>query len=376
MSDVILVPGNPDGRPPSRADHVGSLLRPPALRQAFRQSARKEIDQAEFTRIQDEAIRDVVALQESVGLDVVNDGEFRRGSYWSRFCDCCAGLRIREASFRFRDDQGNETDFTAPYAEQKVSRAQPITLDEYRFVEPLTSKLVKVTMPSPSTMHFYRLADWADPTVYASADQFFADLGEVYRQEIAELAAAGLRYVQLDEVPLAMLCDPAVRERVRAFGADPAELVDRYVDALNQAVSGRPADMFIGVHMCRGNYKGKYLSEGGYDDVAEKLFGGADVNHFLLEYDTPRAGDFAPLRFLPAHKGVVLGLISSKLPALESIDDLRRRIDEAERYVGADRLAISPQCGFASTVGGNDLREDEMRAKLDRVVQAAQTIFG
>ncbi len=375
MNAAASAPGIPDGRPPFRADHVGSLLRPDALRQAFRRSARGELDAASFGRIQDDAIRDVVALQASVGLNVVNDGEFRRGSYWSRFCECCNGMRIREASFRFRDDEGNETDFTAPYADAKISRREPITVDEYRFVKPLTDRMVKVTMPSPSTMHFYRLSDWADQAVYPDAQAFFADLSKVYRQEIAELAASGLRYVQIDEVPLAMLCDPVVRERVRSFGVDPASLVDLYVDALNQAVRDRPADMYVGVHMCRGNYKGKYLSEGGYDDVAEKLFGGADVNHFLLEYDTPRAGDFAPLRFLPKHRGVVLGLISSKLAALEPLDTLRRRADEASRFVSADRMAISPQCGFASTVGGNDMSGDQMRAKLERVVEAGERLF-
>lgn len=366
----------PDGRPPFRADHVGSLLRPDDLRQAFRRSARGELGAAAFGKIQDDAITDVVALQESVGLEVVNDGEYRRGSYWSRFCECCNGMRIREASFRFRDDQGNETDFTAPYAESKISRREPITVDEYRFVKPLTNRMVKVTMPSPSTMHFYRLSDWADQKVYGDAKSFFADLAQVYRQEIAELAANGLRYVQIDEVPLAMLCDPAVRERVASFGVDPSSLVDLYIDALNEAVRDRPADMYIGVHMCRGNYKGKYLSEGGYDDVAEKLFGGADVNHFLLEYDTPRAGDFAPLRFLPKNRGVVLGLVSSKLASLETLDDLKRRVDEASRFVAPERMAVSPQCGFASTVGGNDMSREQMKAKLERVVEAGERVLG
>ncbi|MEZ5650714.1 MAG: 5-methyltetrahydropteroyltriglutamate--homocysteine S-methyltransferase [Burkholderiaceae bacterium] len=361
--------------PPFRADHVGSLLRPPELRNAFRQVAKGEIDQPTFQRIQDDAIRHIVKLQESVGLQVINDGEYRRGSYWSRFCECCGGMKIRSASFRFRDDEGNETEFTAPYASARVFRERPITIDEVSFVRPLTERTIKVTMPSPSTMHFYRLSDWADQSVYADAESFFADLGKVFQQEIAELADAGVRYVQIDEVPLAMLCDPKVRERVQSFGIDPAGLVDTYVAALNEAVRNRPADMFVGVHMCRGNYKGRYLSEGGYDDVAEKLFGGADVSHFLLEYDTPRAGDFAPLRYLPADKGVVLGLISSKRPELESMGDLERRVGEASQFVDPSRMAISPQCGFASTVGGNDLSEDQMRAKLELVVEAGARLF-
>ncbi len=358
-----------------RADHVGSLLRPAALKTAFRQHTRHELGDQDFVRIQDEAIRDIVALQHEVGLGVVNDGEFRRGSYWSRFVELTDGLTVKDASFTFRDDEGNETQFTAPYAESKVSRSGPITVDEYRFIKPLTDRIGKVTMPSPSTMHFYRVADWASPQAYTNARDFFRDLGRVYQQEIAELAAAGIRYVQLDEVPLAMLCDPRVRDKVRAYGLDPAELVDLYVDALNDAVAGRPDDMYVGVHMCRGNFKGRYLSEGGYDDVAEKLFGRAQVSHFLLEYDTPRAGDFAPLRFLPANKGVVLGLISSKTAELESMDMLARRIDEASKFVDADRIGISPQCGFASTVAGNPVTTDDMRAKLALVVEAADRLL-
>ena len=231
-------------------------------------------------------------------------------------------------------------------------------------------------MPAPSTMHFYRCNDYGDPAAYTDPRVFFQDLGKVYQQEIAELAQAGCRYVQLDEVALAVLCDPAAREKVRAAGQDPAALVDLYVDAINEAVKNRPVGMTIGIHMCRGNYKGKYLSEGGYDSIAENLFQRADVNHFLLEFDTPRAGDFAPLRLVPATKGVVLGMVSSKLPKLESVDALRRRADEAAKYVDASRLALSPQCGFASTIGGNPVTEDDERAKLKLCVDAARAIWG
>ena len=358
-----------------RADHVGSLLRPAALKNAFRARARNELSDEQFARIQDDAIRGIVQLQEQVGMPVVNDGEYRRGSYWSRFVQLTEGLTVKDASFRFRDDQGNETEFTAPYATGKVSRKGAITVDEYKFVKPLTASTIKVTMPAPSTMHLYRVNDWADPKAYVDAKVFFHDLGKVYQQEIAELAQAGCNYVQLDEVALAMLCDPKVRERVTALGADPAQLVDLYVDAINEAVAHRPAGMYVGIHMCRGNFKGRYLSEGGYDDVAEKLFGKANVTHFLLEYDTARAGDFAPLRFMPKNKGVVLGMVSSKTAQLESIDMLARRADEAARYIDADRLGISPQCGFASTVAGNPVSEDDMRAKLDLIVKAADKIW-
>jgi 5-methyltetrahydropteroyltriglutamate--homocysteine methyltransferase len=368
---------SPTGRPPFRADHIGSLLRPARLRQAFRDYSERKIGEAEFRSIQDEAIRGVVKLQEDVGLRVVNDGEFRRGSYWGRFVQLTDGLTVKEATFKFHDEHGHELDFTAPHVSGKVRRKQPIAVDEVAFVHGATDRVTKVTLPSPSTMHFWRGRQWADdPGVYASPEAFFADLGRVYREEIAELAAAGAQYVQLDEVALAMLCDPSARAKVQADGQDPERLVDLYVAAINQAVADRPADVVVGVHMCRGNFKGKYLAEGGYDSVAEKLFQRADVNHFLLEYDTPRAGDFAPLRFVPKTKGVVLGLISSKVGALEPIDALKRRAEEAAKFVSAERLAISPQCGFASSVTGNPLTEADMRAKLALVVDAARAIWG
>src|SRR5690349_22293493 len=224
-------------------------------------------------------------------------------------------------------------------------------------------------------MHFYRFNDWGERDLYRDAAAFFADLGKVYQQEIAELAAAGCGYVQLDEVAIAILCDPAAREKVKAMGEEPDRLVDLYIDAINQAVGNRPHDVKIGVHVCRGNYKGMYLSEGGYDSVAEKFFGRTNVDHFLLEFDTPRAGGFAPLRHVPKEKGVVLGLVSSKAPILEKLDELRRRADEAARYVDAARLAISPQCGFASTMGGNPVTEADERAKLKLCADAARAIW-
>ena len=366
----------PDGRPPFRADHIGSLLRPPELKHAFRDVLARKIDEAKFRAIQDAAIRNVVRLQEEVGLQVVNDGEYRRGSYWGRFVELTDGLAVKEALYKFHDDHGHELDFTAPYVTGKVRRGRPIAVDEIEFVRGVTKATPKVTLPAPSTMHFYRGQQYAEPGVYENPVAFFADLGKVYQEEIAALARSGARYVQLDEVALAMLCDPAARAKVKAEGEDPEELVDLYVEAINQAVANRPADMVIGVHMCRGNYKGLYLAQGGYDSVAEKLFQRANVNHFLLEYDTPRAGDFAPLRFLPRTKGVVLGLVSSKVAALEELDELKRRAEAAARYVDPERLAISPQCGFASTVAGNPLTEADMRAKLKLCVDAAREIWG
>jgi 5-methyltetrahydropteroyltriglutamate--homocysteine methyltransferase len=364
------------GHPPARADHIGSLLRPPRLRRAFRHFQEGKLGGEEFRAIQDDAIRDIVELQEEVGLDIVNDGEFRRGSYWGRFVELTEGLVVKPAAFTFHDEHGRELAFTAPYVSAKVRRGRPIAVDEVAFVRGLTRATTKVTLPSPSTLHFYRAAQYADPGVYETPREFFADLAAIYRQEIVALAAAGAEYVQLDEVALAMLCDPAVREKVAAQGQDPDSLVELYVEAINQAVADRPARLVVGVHVCRGNFKGLYLSEGGYDSVAEALFQRANVDHFLLEYDTVRAGGFAPLRFVPKGKGVVLGLISSKVAALEPLDLLKRRAAEAAKYIDGDRLALSPQCGFASTVGGNPMSEADMRGKLALVVSAARAIWG
>jgi 5-methyltetrahydropteroyltriglutamate--homocysteine methyltransferase len=362
-------------RPPFRADHVGSLLRPKALRDAFRRHAQGEIEPAAFAEIQDKAIRDVVRLQEETGLQVVTDGEFRRSSYWGRFVERCNGFEIRPAVFKFRDDHGHEVDFTATYASEKLSRTQPLAVDEFAFLSQVTKVTPKITMPAPSTMHFYRCTNFADPKAYTSAEAFFADLAAIYRQEIADLAKAGCHYIQLDEVAIAMLCDPAIRDKVSGAEQDPDKLVDLYIKAINDCVAGAPADMVIGIHMCRGNFRGRYLSEGGYESVAERFFTGANATHFLLEYDTARAGDFKPLRFVPKTKGVVLGLVSTKTPVLETLDVLQRRTNEAAKFIDLQRLGIGPQCGFASTAGGNPLTEDDERAKLRLLIEAASAIW-
>jgi len=363
------------GRPPFRADHVGSLLRPLALRQAFRRHAAKEIGDDEFARLQDQCIRDVVALQQEVGLQVGSDGEFRRGSYWGRFVERTEGFEIRPASFKFRNDQGHEVAFTAPFAKARIRRMQPLALDEYEFLRSVTKLTAKITLPAPSTMHFYRCNHYADQAAYQDVNSFFADLSMVFRREIDELAKAGCRYIQLDEVAVALLCDPAIRGEIARSGSDPDQLVDLYIDSINQAVADCPPEVVIGIHMCRGNFKGHYLGAGGYESVAERFFANANVNHFLLEYDTPRAGDFAPLRFIPKNKGVVLGLVSTKAPVLEHLDVLKRRTEEATQYIDLDRLAIGPQCGFASTVAGNPITETDERAKLALVVKAAKEIW-
>jgi 5-methyltetrahydropteroyltriglutamate--homocysteine methyltransferase len=365
---------HPVGRPPFRADHVGSLLRPGVLRQAFRDHHAGKLDDPHFAEIQDRCIRDVVRMQEEVGLQVVTDGEFRRGSYWGRFVERVDGFVIKPAVFNFRDDHGHKVAFTAPYAQRKLRRERALALDEFDFLRAVTKATPKITLPAPSTMHFYRCTDFADKAAYADMDSFFVDLTKIFREEIAGLIAAGCRYIQLDEVAVALLCDPVIRQKVEAAGEAPDRLVDLYIKSINDAVAGAPDDVVFGVHMCRGNFKGHYLAAGGYESVAERFFSNTRVNHFLLEYDTERAGDFAPLRFVK-DRGVVLGLVSSKVPSLEGLDALKRRIEEATRFIDLDRLAISPQCGFASTVAGNPVTEADERAKLALVVSTARTLW-
>ncbi len=362
--------------PPFRADHVGSLLRPRELREAFQNFNRGSLDAAAFRAIQDRCSRDVVAIQESAGLQSITDGEFRRGSYWSHFVEAIEGLTVKESLFKFRDAGGATTDFTAPHVAGRLRRTHSASGAAFSFLKGVTVRTPKVTMPSPSTMHFWRGPAGIETGAYPDTEEFFADLARIYREEIAELAALGATWIQLDEVPLAMLCDPDVRASVKARGEDPDRLTSIYIRAINDAIRDRPPSMAIAMHLCRGNYKGKWVSEGGYDAVAERLFNEAGVDAYLLEYDTPRAGDFAPLRFVPPGKVVVLGLISSKTPVLEERATLRRRIDEASRTIPIEQLAISPQCGFASTVAGNPLSEDDERAKLSLVVETAREIWG
>jgi 5-methyltetrahydropteroyltriglutamate--homocysteine methyltransferase len=363
-------------RPPFRADHVGSLLRPKELREAFRTYGREPTPSPAFVAVQERAIRDAVKLQEDAGLQVVTDGEFRRSSYWGRFVARCEGFAIKPAVFKFRDDHGHEVDFTATYAAAKLARTQPLATDEFEFLHKVTKVTGKITMPAPSTMHFYRCTDFADASVYADARSFFADLTKIYREEIADLARAGCRYVQLDEVPIAMLCDPDVRRQTEAQGSDPAALLDTYISLLQRIAADRPAGMTFGMHLCRGNFRGRWMAAGGYEPVAEKLFSQAPVDVFFLEYDSERAGDFRPLRFVPKGKTAVVGLVSSKSAALEDQESLSRRIEEASRVLPLDQLALSTQCGFASVAGGNVLTEDQQWAKLELVVDTAARVWG
>jgi 5-methyltetrahydropteroyltriglutamate--homocysteine methyltransferase len=363
-----------NGGPPFRADHVGSLLRPQALKDAFRDYHGGRIGAQEFRAIQDRAIREAVALQEEVGLQSISDGEFRRGSWFLGLVEAVEGLTTKDAPFDFHG--GGHAKFQTAYTEGKLRRVRGITTDELSFLRSLTRRTPKVTIPSPSLVHFLRADLTVSGAAYPRMEDFWTDLTAVYQQELAELGRLGCSYVQLDEVPCAMLCDPKLRASVAAAGEDPDALLDAYVSAANRAIAQRPAGMTVAMHLCRGNYKGQWMAAGGYEPVADKLFNAVAVDAFFLEYDTERAGGFEPLRFMPAGKTVVLGLVSTKTPALEPIDDLRRRIDEASRYVAIERLCLSPQCGFASSVGGNPLTIEDERRKLARVVEVAEKVWG
>jgi len=370
------MPPLPTRNPPFIVEHIGSLLRPRALTQAFRAFAAGEIDAAQFRAAQDEAIRDAIAMQEAHGLKVVTDGEFRRGSYWGHFIEAVDGFTTKPALFEFHDEQGATQRFIAAHVIGRLKRRAGISTEEYKFAAGVAQQaIVKITLPSPSTLQFWRGRDGIEKTAYADLEAFFADLSAIYRDELRDLAALGCRYVQLDEVPLIMLADPTVREIVRGHGENPDRLVGLYIDALNQSIADRVSGMRLGMHMCRGNFKGKWLAEGGYDAIAERVFNEVAVDVLFLEYDTPRAGDFAPLRFVPREKGVVLGLVSSKTPTLEDPSKIRHRVEEAARYVPLERLAISPQCGFASAVSGNPITLEDEKAKLRFLIETAREIW-
>jgi methionine synthase II (cobalamin-independent) len=361
--------------PPFRAEHVGSLLRPEALRRAHRDHAAGRIDDASFCAAQDASVRDAVALQESLGFKAVTDGEFRRASYWSHFVGAVDGLGVGPARFAFHDDAGAETPFLAPRVEGPVRRTGPISGAEFDFLKGTARAMPKITLPAPPTMHFWSPPDCVRAAGYPDDDAFFADLAEAYRAELADLARRGCVYVQLDEVPLVMLCDPAIRARLAAEGADPDRLIGDYIALCNASLADRPAGMTIAMHICRGNFRGRHLSAGGYGAIAERLFREVAVDAFFLEYDTPRAGDFAPLAAVPDGRTVVLGLVGTKTPALERAAALKARIAEAARFVALDRLGLSPQCGFASAVSGNPVAESDQTAKLRLVTDTARDVW-
>jgi 5-methyltetrahydropteroyltriglutamate--homocysteine methyltransferase len=362
-----------------RADHVGSLLRPASLLEARDAHREGRLDGDALRRAEDDAIREVVDLQESLGLAAVTDGEFRRTWWHLDFLTAFENVErvAPRVKARFHTCAG-PLDLEAPglRVTGKLSRPAPILLDHFRFLNSVTSGVAKVTVPSPSVMHFRGGRAAIDPVAYPDLDEFFADLARVYREEIADLAAAGCKYLQIDETNLAYLCDPALREQVRSrIDADPDELAHTYARLINAAISSRPADMRVMLHLCRGNFRSAWAAEGGYEPVAEVLFNEIDVDGYFLEYDDERSGSFAPLRFLPQGKTVVLGLITSKRGELENRYAIKRRIDDAARFAPLEQLALSPQCGFASTCEGNVLSARDQRAKLSLVVEIAREVW-
>ena len=363
-------------KPPFRADHVGSLLRPKTITNGFKKLHAGEITQEEFKSIQDNAIQDVIKLQENAGLKSITDGEFRRNSYWHTFVERVEGLEVKEALFTFRDNQGNEQSFTAPHVGGNVRRTKSIAGDEFEFVQSNTSQTPKITLPSPPSMHLWRKGKGVDRSAYPTDQQFFDDLSAVFREEITSLAAAGCTYIQLDDVPLTMLCDENVRSELSQAGMNPDQLLDDYTQLFNDCLRDRPDTVTAAIHLCRGNYKGHFLSEGGYEVISEKMFNEIDADAFFMEYDTARAGDFEPLRHAPKDKTVVLGIVSSKSPELESLEDLCTRIDEATKFIDLEQLALSPQCGFASTVAGNPVTLDDEKLKLARIVEVSERVWG
>jgi 5-methyltetrahydropteroyltriglutamate--homocysteine methyltransferase len=364
--------------PPFRAEHIGSLLRPKALLEA-RYGATPAAPEA-LRALEDEHIIEAIRWQEAIGLKVVTDGEFRRISWRLGFVQKVEGFALMDAVGAVdiqRDDSGAAARIgAAPCAVAKVRRTGPIVADEVAFAMRHATGTVKATLPAPSYLHFPRGDACVDRRAYPEMEEFFGDVVDIYVEELHALAAAGARYVQLDEVALTLLCDGTIRDAVRARGDDPERLVDRYSGLVNRIARRRPPGMTLGVHMCRGNAMGRWMASGGYEPIAERAFGGLEADVFFLEYDTERAGGFAPLRFVPAGKTVVLGLVSTKTPRLESEDDLARRIEEASKVVPLERLAVSPQCGFASRDLGTALSFADQEAKLRLVVQTAARVWG
>ena len=363
------------GGPPFRAEHIGSLLRPPELLAKRRQFEAGEATAGELKAVEDRCIEAAVRLQERVGLDVVTDGEYRRLIYFGHFPAAVSGFTDMEAELEFTDERGRRMKYTTPVVTGKLRRLRGIATDEFAYVRSLTDRTPKVTLPSPCSQHFFRWREGVSERAYPRLDEFFADVAAVYRQELAALGELGATYLQLDDVSLPMLCDAAARERFRQRGNDPSAILDAYIEVVNESVRDRPPGMVVGIHMCRGNNQGRWLGEGGYDFVAEQVFDQLNVDVFFLEYDSPRAGSFAPLRYMPDDKHVVLGLVTTKRPELESAGDLKRRIEEASAYVPVERLGISPQCGFASTAPGNPVSPADQEAKLRLVCQVAEEVW-
>jgi 5-methyltetrahydropteroyltriglutamate--homocysteine methyltransferase len=366
-------------KPPFRADHVGSLIRPDALIKARTAAEKGELAGSELTRIQHDAVRDVVRIQEDLGLKVVTDGEYNRFSWQRDFLLKIGNVENMESKLTVRFHSTAGTRDHAPPSLRvagKLSRPSGIFVDDFKFLKSVAKATAKITIPSPTIVHFRGGRAAVDEKAYPQMDAFYDDLAAVYRAEIHDLADAGCRYLQIDEVNLAYLCDPELRRQVANIGEDPDSLPKTYANLINASIAGKPADMTVCMHLCRGNFAGAWIAEGGYEPVAELLFNEIAVDGYFLEYDSDRAGGFAPLRFLPKGKTAVLGLVTTKSPKMETKDELKRRIDEASRYVPLEQLALSPQCGFSSGIGGQTMTVENEIAKLKLVVETAREVWG
>jgi 5-methyltetrahydropteroyltriglutamate--homocysteine methyltransferase len=367
--------------PPFRADHVGSLLRPTALKEAREKAQKGEISATALRAIEDRRIRDVVALQEAVGLHSITDGEFRRTSFHADFLEQLDGVGVRER----KPVQVGSPDATSskPFSPRelvvtgKLRHVRPVELENFNFLKSVTTRQPKLTIPSP-TMLLRGGRDAVSREAYPDLDAYHNDIVVAYRAEIKALGEGGCTYLQLDDTNLAYLCDAKMREGMRQRGDVPDELLKRYAWLINAAIADRPPGMTVSVHLCRGNFQSTWAAQGGYEPVAEVLFNDLAIDGYFLEYDDARSGDFTPLRFAPkkTNKKIVLGLVSSKVAPLEATDDLKRRIDEAAKFVPIENLCLSPQCGFASHYSGNLITEDVQRRKLERVVEVATNVWG
>jgi 5-methyltetrahydropteroyltriglutamate--homocysteine methyltransferase len=362
-------------KPPFRADHVGSLLRPPALREARAARAAGTMTAGALRDIEDAAIRDAIAEQKAIGLQAVTDGEYRRAFWHFDFLARLGGVEMYEADQGIQFKGGQTKAYGLKVTAPIRYTDHPFVAD-YAFVHANAGGAApKITIPSPSVLHFRGGRRAVDSHAYPDMEGFFADLGDAYAAAVGDFAAAGCRYLQLDEVNIAYLCDPEQIARLKARGEKTEGLLAQYAALINRAIASRPADMFVSMHLCRGNFRSMHIAQGGYDPVAEALFNAIHVDCYFMEYDDERSGSFAPLRFLPKGKTVVLGLVTSKHGELESKDMLKRRIEEAAKHAPIEQLAISPQCGFASTEEGNLLSVEQQWAKLRLCVEVAQEVW-
>jgi 5-methyltetrahydropteroyltriglutamate--homocysteine methyltransferase len=363
--------------PPFRADHVGSFLRPERLLDARAKKAKGEISAAELRKVEDDAIADVVKLQEGVGLRSITDGEFRRTYFHLDFLEQLDGVAADAPVIVKKPDGTEELAPPAIRVTGKVRHRSDIQLADFRYLQSVTTQTPKVSIPSPTMLHFRGGRGGISKEHYPELEpEFYEDVARAYGAELASLGAAGATYVQMDDTNLAYLCDDKMREGARARGDDPDELPHRYAGFINRVVAQKPPGMKLAVHLCRGNFKSTWAAQGSYEPVAEALLTEMNVDAYFLEYDDARSGDFSPLRFLPKGKVVVLGLVTTKLGVLEKKDDLKRRIEDAARYAPLDQLCLSPQCGFSSTVHGNNIAVEAQREKLRLIVETAREVWG